>query len=168
MKLAHFYEELRIFNDDHVGERKLPNCERGFNRSAFAARIVTRGEAVLRIFHALTVEAKLPPAQWPAEMKFMATDKNNPNEPLFRLPTEYKERHLRGSRPASRVIRDEPPGEEEDEPEDADEPAAERKRSKQKKKTPVRLGRTKSYRDEKGWNVMECEELKTDRSQTPK
>ncbi len=54
-----FYEELRIFNKNHVAVRRIANSRISFNRSAFAVRVVTKREAIERIYHALVEEVKL-------------------------------------------------------------------------------------------------------------
>jgi hypothetical protein len=105
-----FYEELRIFNKNHVAVRRIANSRISFNRSAFAARVVTKREAIERIYHALVEEAKLPMQQWPDDMKFTEADRVNLDQPICTLPESYEEGVVRGGRrQAAPVIDDKQP-----------------------------------------------------------
>lgn len=161
MSVNTFYSELRIFEESHVLERNIPCSQQAFNRSAFAARIVTHREAVERIASAME-EANLQYEAWPSEMKVFDPQIGLVLEqPMCKLPSGYTERNLRGGRASLPIV--DPPAavrraaaqesDEEDKKEPATPelagPAAGRavRRSanpKGKKKTPARrLGRAK-------------------------
>jgi hypothetical protein len=97
LKLNEFYDELLIFDERHVQERKIPNCGRAFNRSAFAARVVTREQAVRLIDKVLREDAKLPIAVWPQALRFTDADFKELKAPLCTLPAQYVETRIRGN-----------------------------------------------------------------------